>query len=60
MAFGDGFNDLSMLEYAGMGVAMGNAVDEVKAIADFITISNDEDGIAIALEQLLYPNDKQE
>ena len=39
---------------------MGNAVDEVKAIADFITISNDEDGIAIALEQLLYSNDKQE
>ena len=60
MAFGDGFNDLSMLEYAGMGIAMGNAVDEVKAIADFITISNDEDGIAIALEQLLYSNDKQE
>lgn len=60
MAFGDGFNDLSMLEYAGIGIAMGNAVDEVKAIADFITISNDEDGIAIALEQLLYSNDKQE
>ena len=60
MAFGDGFNDLSMLEYSGIGIAMGNAVDEVKAIADFITISNDEDGIAIALEQLLYSNDKQE
>ena len=60
MAFGDGFNDLSMLEYAGIGIAMGNAVDEVKAIADFITVSNDEDGIAIALEQLLYSNDKQE
>lgn len=60
MAFGDGFNDLSMLEYAGMGIAMGNAVDEVKAIADFITISNDEDGIALALEQILYSNDKTE
>ncbi|AMC93618.1 HAD family hydrolase [Erysipelothrix larvae] len=49
MAFGDGHNDQSMLEYAGIGVAMGNAVDEVKAIADEITLSNDEDGIALSL-----------
>ena len=42
---GDGFNDLSMIQYAGVGVAMENAQDEVKAQADFITKSNDEDGI---------------
>ena len=42
---GDGFNDLSMIEYAGLGVAMGNAQPVVKESADFITKSNDEDGI---------------
>lgn len=53
MAFGDGFNDLSMIQFAGQGVAMANAVEEVKSIADFVTTSNEEDGIAHALEQLL-------
>ena len=42
---GDGFNDLSMIEYAGLGVAMENAQPVVKESADFITKSNDEDGI---------------
>ena len=46
MAFGDGFNDLSMIEYAGLGVAMENAVEGVKQRANVITKSNDEDGIA--------------
>lgn len=50
MAIGDGGNDISMLQKAGIGVAMGNAVDEVKAEADFVTRSVDEDGIAYALE----------
>ena len=50
VAFGDGYNDLSMLRFAGMGVAMGNAVPEIRAIADYITLSNEEDGIAAALE----------
>ena len=54
MAFGDGFNDLSMIQVAGQGVAMANAVEEVKSIADFVTTSNEEDGIAHALEQLLF------
>ena len=54
MAFGDGFNDLSMIQFAGQGVAMSNAVEEVKSIADFVTTSNEEDGIAHALEQLLF------
>lgn len=49
IAFGDAQNDMTMLEYAGIGVAMGNAVPEVKAAADEITLSNDEDGIAESL-----------
>ncbi len=50
MAFGDGYNDLSMLKLAGMGVAMENAAPEVKAEADYVTLSNEEDGVAAALE----------
>ena len=42
---GDGYNDLSMIEYAGLGVAMENAQPVLKETADFITRSNDEDGI---------------
>lgn len=49
IAFGDAENDIPMLEYAGIGVAMGNAQDGVKAIADEITLSNEEDGIAHSL-----------
>lgn len=49
LAFGDGYNDLSMIRYAGMGVAMANAAPEVRAEADYITLSNEEDGIAAAL-----------
>lgn len=49
MAFGDGGNDINMLEHAGIGVAMGNASDTVKAAADYITSSVDEDGIINAL-----------
>lgn len=51
IAFGDGYNDLTMIEYAGVGIAMGNAVEELKKKADGITASNDEDGIALALEE---------
>ena len=50
IAFGDGYNDLSMLRLAGMGVAMANAAPEVRAEADYITLSNEEDGVAAALE----------
>lgn len=53
MAFGDGMNDLSMLKYAGMGVAMGNAVGEVKENADDVTASHHEEGIAKALYKYL-------
>ncbi|MEG2937002.1 MAG: Cof-type HAD-IIB family hydrolase [Vagococcus sp.] len=54
IAFGDGHNDITMLAYAGMGVAMENAVSELKRVADFETNSNDEEGIANFLEQHLF------
>ncbi len=53
VAFGDGDNDATMLSYAGIGVAMDNAQDSLKKIADKITLSNEEDGIAVMLKTLL-------
>lgn len=53
IAFGDGHNDRSLLEYAGVSVAMANAVPELKALADEVTLSNDQDGIAVMLEKYL-------
>lgn len=50
MAFGDGGNDVPMVRDAALGVAMGNACDELKQVADYVTLSVDEDGIAVALE----------
>lgn len=52
MAFGDGGNDIGMLHHVAVGVAMGNASDEVKQAADIITTSVDEDGIANVLRQM--------
>jgi len=49
MALGDGRNDLTMIEAAGVGVAMANAHPDVLAAADYVTASNDEDGVAAAL-----------
>ena len=49
ISFGDGQNDLSIIKYAGIGVAMENAVDELKEQADEITLSNEDDGIAYSL-----------
>ncbi len=49
IAFGDGGNDIDMLEYAGIGVAMGNATPQTKAAADYVTADVDDDGIAKAL-----------
>ncbi|MFH5183768.1 HAD family hydrolase [Paenibacillus sp. TAB 01] len=45
IAIGDNYNDMDMLRYAGLGAAMGNAPDEVKAAADVVTLSNDRDGV---------------
>ncbi|BCN32536.1 Cof-type HAD-IIB family hydrolase [Anaeromicropila herbilytica] len=53
IAVGDGFNDLSMIRYAGLGVAMDNAQDKVKEVADHITKSNDEDGVAFVIEKFM-------
>ena len=53
MAFGDGDNDIAMLREAGFGVAMANADEQVKAAADYITLSNEEEGVAEAIERLV-------
>ena len=50
MAFGDGGNDVSLVKDVALGVAMGNACDALKEVADYITTGVDEDGIARALE----------
>ncbi len=52
-AFGDGLNDLSMLRDAGVGIAMANAEPEVKAAADRVTCSCDEDGVACGIDEIL-------
>lgn len=49
MACGDGDNDIAMLREAGLGIAMANAEDDVKAAADYVTLSNEEDGVAEAI-----------
>lgn len=53
IAFGDGHNDRSIIEYAGIGVAMGNAVEDILTIATEVTTSNNEDGIATVLSRYL-------
>ena len=53
VAFGDDTNDTDMVRDSGLGVAMDNAVEEVKAVADCVTKSNDEDGVALVLAALL-------
>lgn len=50
---GDGYNDISMIKYAGVGVAMGNAQPAVKAAADYITASNDEDGLVEVIHRFI-------
>ena len=52
-AFGDDFNDIGMLKLCGKGIAMNNAIDEVKAIADKICLSNEEDGVAKYIAEML-------
>lgn len=53
MAIGDGRRDFSMLQLAGMGIAMGNARDSIKACADYITDSNDHNGVATAIQKFI-------
>lgn len=51
VAMGDGYNDRSMIEFAGLGIAMANAQEPVKQVADYVTLSNDQDGVAAAVKQ---------
>jgi len=53
MAVGDHENDIAMIEYAGVGVAMGNAIEKTKAVSNFVTRSNQEDGVAYAIEKFV-------
>lgn len=53
MAIGDGRRDFSMLQLAGLGIAMGNAQDSIKACADYITENNDNDGVAVAVQKFI-------
>lgn len=53
IAVGDGFNDLSMIKFAGLGVAMANAQEVVRQGADYITLSNEEDGVAAVVEKFI-------
>ena len=54
MAIGDSGNDIDMVEYAGLGIAMGNAVHEVLDVADVVTSTNDEDGVAEAIARYFF------
>lgn len=54
VAIGDGYNDISMLKYAGLGIAMENAPDEVKSSCAHVTSSNNEDGVAEALDKHVF------
>lgn len=53
MAVGDGVCDVAMLQLAGMGVAMGQSPDSVKACADYVTAANEEDGVALVVEKMI-------
>ena len=58
VAIGDGVNDISMIEKAGLGVAMGNATDDVKQVANFVTTSNEENGVGKVIEKILLEGRK--
>jgi Cof subfamily protein (haloacid dehalogenase superfamily) len=60
MAIGDGENDLEMLQLAGLGVAMGNAPESVKAVAKAVVSSNDQDGVAEAIRRFVLKGDSAE
>lgn len=54
MSFGDNFNDVEMIRQSGIGIALGNAKDAVKEVAQETTLSNIEDGVAVALEKYMH------
>ena len=53
ICMGDAGNDHHMIEYAGLGIAMGNAMEETKALADYVTDTNDNHGVAAAIEKFI-------
>ncbi|MFD6511045.1 Cof-type HAD-IIB family hydrolase [Bacillus sp. NPDC060175] len=53
VSFGDSYNDFEMIQHTGFGIAMGNACQELKNVADYVTKPNTEDGVAYALEELM-------
>ena len=55
VAAGDSYNDMPLLQLCGLGIAMGNAPDELKAIADYVAPPVEEDGLAVAIEQFVLP-----
>lgn len=57
ICIGDGMNDITMIEMAGLGVAMDNACDELKCVADFVTKSNDDNGVAYAINKFVLGNE---
>lgn len=59
ICIGDSYNDLPMLRFAGMGVAMGNAQQEVKEMADYVTGANDEDGIVNVIDKFMTPKPEE-
>lgn len=56
IAFGDGLNDVDMVKLSGVGVAMGNALDDVKIVSDYVTISHNDDGVIYFLKDYLREN----
>ena len=54
MTFGDANNDYSMVKNAGLGIAMGNGIDELKKVAKFVTVPNYENGVAYALNKFVF------
>lgn len=58
ICIGDSGNDKQMIEYAGLGVAMGNAFQEIKEIADYVTLTNEENGVAHVIEKFILNNQK--
>ena len=59
MSFGDGENDIPMIKAAGLGVAMGNALDTVKAVADTVALTNDENGVAAAIRKYIFGSSEE-
>nr|WP_264175108.1 HAD-IIB family hydrolase [Clostridium tagluense] len=53
ICIGDEANDIEMITYAGLGIAMGNAIEELKDVAEYVTLDNDNDGVAKAIEKFI-------